>query len=400
MRSGPDGNQSNSLMWGEKDGWRIVRIVSFVMVLSLVFVGCASHGPSAAFKGMFLDVRSKPGVYYRVNQFRIGWYDDILNPETPARLAVLGFNSAMPYVGDRSAPSIADFLDAAETTGIGVHLEIPRPRVRDARSQTLEEFVDTWKVRPSVLSWYLYDEPEWKPEARPAMLKKAYSRVRASDPVRPVDLVFFLPSLSGPYRGAMDSLWIDYYPVSRGSREFAALRGGRYTDRIKVFGRRADRYGVPLTLVLQGFGEREDGSAQVGKRLPTPRETRYMFWASFLARPSEILYWTLYRTRESWLVDVLVPVVREFRSLFPGPVEYLPDPGFRVEGGRADTTLLGDGAGRVFLLLLSRQSAERVMTINAPGGWSVRPGGTPPVSRADLNIDPYSVKVLEVSEIH
>ena len=259
--------------------------------------------------------------------------------------------------------------------------------------------MDTWKVRSSVLSWYLYDEPEWKPEARPSMLENAYSRIRALDPDRPVDLVFYLPALSGPYRGSLDVLWLDHYPVAYSSAEFSAFRSGAYAGKMKAFGRRADRYEVPLTLVLQGFGEREDGSAQVGKRLPTPRETRYMFWASFLARPSEILYWTLYRTRESWLVDVLVPVVREFRSLFPGPVEYLPDPGFRVEGGRADTTLLGDGAGRMFLLLLSRQSAERVLTISAPGSWSLRPKGTPPVSRADLNIDPYGVKVLEVSEI-
>jgi hypothetical protein len=365
----------------------------------LALGGCASPGPSASFRGGFGGGRADPGSYYRVERFRIGWYDDILNPETPGRLADLGFDSAMPYVGSREAPAIAAFLDAADRSGIGVHLEIPRARVKDSGSRALEEFVDAWKGRSSVLSWYLYDEPEWKPEARPSPLKKAYSRVRASDPGRPVDLVFFLPSLSGPYRDALDVLWLDHYPVAQGSPEYAAFRSGAYAERMRTFGRRADRYGVPLTLVLQGFGEREDGSAQVGKRLPTPGETRYMFWASFLARPSEILYWTLYRTRDSWLVDVLAPVIREFRSLFPGPVEYLPDPGFRVEGGRADTVLLGNGAGRKYLAVLSREAKDRDLEIGAPEGWSASQAGVRTASGTVFQVSPFGVKVLEVSEI-
>lgn len=375
------------------------RAALAILTFLLSLAGCASPGPSASYRGRFDGGRADPGTYYRVEDFRIGWYDDILNPETPGRLADLGFDSAMPYVGSREASAIAAFLDAADRSGIGVHLEIPRARVKDSGSRSLEEFVDAWKERSSVLSWYLYDEPEWKPEARPSMLKDAYSRIRTSDPGRPVDLVFFLPALSGPYRGALDVLWLDHYPVAQGGPEYAALRSGAYADRMKSFGRRADRYGVPLTLVLQGFGEREDGSAQVGRRLPTPRETRYMFWASFLARPSEILYWTLYRTRATWLVDVLVPVVREFRSLFPGTVEYLPDPGFRVEGGRADTTLLGDGAGRRFLAVLSREAADRDLEIGAPDGWSAAPAGARTAQRSVFRAGPFAVQVLEVSEI-
>jgi len=399
MRADPAGRRSRAQRRTLRSRRGGARAALGILTTLLVLAGCASPGPSGSFRGMFDGGRADPGSYYRVERFRIGWYDDILNPETPVRLADLGFDSVMPYVGSREASAIAAFLDAAGRSGIGVHLEIPRARVRDSESRALEEYVESWKGRSSVLSWYLYDEPEWKPEARPSMLKKAYSRIRTADPGRPVDLVFFFPFLSGPYRGALDVLWLDHYPVAHGSSEYSVLRSGAYSDRMKSFGRRADRYGVPLTLVLQGFGEREDGSAQVGRRLPTPRETRYMFWASFLARPSELLYWTLYRTRESWLVDVLVPVVREFRSLFPGPVEYLPDPGFRVEGGRADTVLLGDGAGGRFLAVLSREATDRDLEIGAPEGWSMGPAGAPSVIQTDSKAGPFAVQVLEVSEI-
>jgi len=195
---------------------------------------------------------------YRVEHFRVGWYDSVGNPKVSDLLAMAGFDSVMPYSSRSSIEEVLLFLKAAEEAGIGVHLEIPRIRVADSTGKSLEEYVRATAGNPAVLDWYLYDEPEWKRESRPAMLEAAYKRVKTLDPERSVALVFILPSLSGAYRDSMDSLWIDYYPVARGSREFAALRGGRYADKMKAFGRRADRYGMPLTIVPQGFGEGDD----------------------------------------------------------------------------------------------------------------------------------------------
>lgn len=332
-------------------------------------LGCTASGPAVRLRSASAPLRPGPQGSYRVPRFRIGWYDSVRNLDTPQRLAREGFDSVMPY-GTADLEDTLAFLAAAQQAGLAVHLAIPRARVLDPTGASLEEFVRQTSGSPAVLDWYLYDEPEYKFRPCPRRLEAAYSRVRSVDPDRNLSIVFMFARLSAAYQGAMDSLWIDYYPVGRRSREFASLRGGLYADRVKAFGARADRYGLPLTLVLQGFGEDEEGEAQFWRRLPTAAETRYMFWASFLARPQEVLYWTLYRTREQWLTQTLLPVVREFRASFPDALEYRPATGFRVSGGEADCLVLGNGRGDLRLLVLNRESEARNLEISAAGGYA------------------------------
>jgi hypothetical protein len=335
-----------------------------------------------------------------VERFRIGWYDRAENLETPQRLARAGFDSVLPYSTRATLEEVLAFLAAAEKAGIAVHQAIPRAAVADPTGQSLEQHVRATAGSRAVLDWYLYDEPEYKHESRPKLLEAAYSRLKALDADRKAAIVFVLPGLSRAYRRAMDSLWIDYYPVKRRSREFAALRGGRYADRMKAFGRRADRHGLPLTIVAQGYGENEADKSQFGRRLPTPAETRYMFWASFLARPEEIVYWSLYRTREAWLQEVLRPVVGEFRERFPDAIEYRQAGGFTVSGGWTDCAVLGNGQGVSWLLVLSREGKQRELAIRAADGYVFQSRGTEAGSgEIRRRIGPYGVLLLEVSEV-
>lgn len=369
------------------------------LLVSVLSLSCASRGPAVRALRASGPRRPGPEASYRVDAFRVGWYDTARRPETPARLAALGFDSVLPYTTGSSVESIRAYLAEAERAGIGVHVDITKGRSLEESGKPLEDYVRALRDSPAILSWYLYDEPEWRPKATPRKLEASYSRIKAQDPDRPVSMVFILPGLSGAYRGAVDSLWIDWYPVARGGREFAALRGGRYADRMKSFGRRADRYGLPLTLVPQGYGEDEDGEHQFWRRLPTPAETRYMFWASFLARPEEIVYWTLYRTREDWLRESLLPVIRDFREKFPDAVEYRPDPGFRIRGGRADTVLLGNGRGGLRLVVLGREPRERDLSVEAPAGYAFGGGPGEGARGAAFRLGPYGVRLLEISEI-
>lgn len=373
---------------------RSVFPASLAILASALICSCATSGANRG------AAAARPGAdkLYRVEHFRVGWYDSLKNLDAPSRLAEAGFDTVMPYTSRFTLEEALSFLRAAEAAGIGVHLEIPRARVADSTGESLEEYVRAAAGSPAVLDWYLYDEPEWKRVSRPAMLETAYRRVKALDPSRSVALVFILPALSGAYRDSMDSLWIDYYPVAQRSREFSAFRGGRYADKMKAFGRRADRYGIPLTIVPQGFGEDEDGKPQFWRRLPTPAETRYMFYASFLARPSELVYWTLYRARVGWFQDVLTPIVREFRERFPDAVEYRTAGGFRIEGGRTDSILLGNGRGEEWLLVLNRQRSIRSLEITGLEGHVFLSDDGVAIEGARYSIDPYGVLLLKTSK--
>lgn len=374
-------------------------LAAAAILASVLSFSCASRGPAVRALRASGPRRPGPEAAYRVDRFRLGWYDSVRNLETPARLAALGFDSVLPYTTGTPVENIRAYLTEAEKAGIGVHVDITRGRSLEETGEPLDAYVHALRDSPAILSWYLADEPEWRPKSTPRKLEASYSRIKALDPVLPVSIIFILPGLSEAYRGAVDHLWIDWYPVARGSREFAAIRGGRYADRMKSFGRRADRYGLPLTIVPQGFGEREDGTPQFSRRLPTPAETRYMFWASFLARPVEIVYWTLYRTREDWLQESLMPEIRAFRERFPDSVEYFPDPGFRIEGGRTDSILLGNGRGGFWLVFLGRESRDRDLSVAAPAGYAF--GGAPGTAarEASFRLEPYGVRLLEISEI-
>lgn len=374
-------------------------LAATALLVSVLSLSCASRGPAVRALRDTGPRRPGPQEVYRVDRFRIGWYDSVRNPATPTRLAALGFDSVLPYTTGSSVDEIRAYLVEAEKAGIGVHLDITKGRSLEETGEPLEDYVRALRDSPAILSWYLYDEPEWRPKATPRKLEASYSRIKALDPERPVSMVFILPGLSGTYRGAVDSLWIDWYPVSRRSREFAALRGGRYADRMKSFGHRADRYGLPLTLVPQGFGENEEGEHQFWRRLPTPAEARYMFWVSFLARPEELVYWTLYRTREDWLQGSLMPEVRAFRERFSDAVEYFPDPGFRFDGGRTDSVLMGNGRGGLWLLVLGREGRERDLSVEAPAGYVFGGASGDAARETSFHLEPYGVRLLEISEI-
>lgn len=366
----------------------------FFSVLA-VFLVLASGCVSSDSKKHVPSTRPGPQEPYRVEQFRVGWYDTLSHTDTPERLAAAGFDSVMPYAGSSSGEEARAYLEAARKAGVGVHLDIPRSLVSDRNLAALEGYVRAARGSPALLSWYLYDEPEWKLKIGPRTLASAYERVKALDPERDIDLVFMFPRLSGAYRRAMDRYWIDWYPVAQRSREFAAFRLGRYADRMKAFGRRADRYGLSLTIVVQGFGEDEDGKPQFWRRLPTPAEARYMFYAALLSRPEEVVYWTLYRTRDEWFLGVLVPIVREFRGMFPDSVEYLPDPGFSTVGGQADLVLLGDGRGALRLLALSREGKRRTLKILAPSGFEIEEESGRGRPEESIDLEPYGVRLLK-----
>jgi hypothetical protein len=351
--------------------------------LSAVSAGCASG------RGL------TRGRERSAESFSLGWYDSASRTEIPARLAAEGYDLVMPYVGAGDAEEVEPFLDAAEEAGIRVALEIPRELVLESGGAAFREYVQRYARREAVASWYLYDEPEWKPVATPRRLGAAYQRLKELDPGRPAAIVFMFPRLASRYAEAMDELWFDNYPVAAGSREFAAFARGRFADRMIGMGNRAERLGLPLRIVLQGYGEGAEGKPQFGRRLPTRAETRYMLHAALLARPVGILFWTRYRAREDWVQGSLAPELARLRERFPGGIAFSSAGEFSIRGARCDAIVLADGEGRSWLLLLGREGAPGRIAVVAPEDRLL---GDEAKRRIEIGLDAYEPIFIEITE--
>lgn len=330
-------------------------------------------------------------VLSTVDRFRLGWYDSLATREDLGWMASHGFDFVVPYVNKGVAAKIDPYLEAVKAAGLSLYMQIPMS-MADKPEAGLAEFVARYKADEAVLGWYLYDEPEWKPIARPAAVKKAYDELKQLDPGRPVSLVFMFQGLARPYVGAMDEFWYDNYPVVMWTREFAAFTCGRFADRMKAAGAKAISFGKPLTLVLQGFGEDAKGKAQFTRRLPTPAETRNSFHAALLARPVSIIYWAWYRSRPEWVKSSLAPVVAEFRALFPRGVSYCSAAGLGISGCRCDATVLRNDEGRQWLLVVGRGSPACRMRLSLPAGWVFADG----CASKELGFGPYESAFFEI----
>jgi len=327
-----------------------------------------------------------------VERFEIGWYDDANNLDSLSQLATFGFDFTMPYVGRGDVTKLDRYFESAQKTGLGVYLEIPRELV-NVRDKALSDFIERYRDNPNLRGWYLYDEPEQKLASRPGILKKAYAEVKNADPTRSVSLVFGILRLAAPYRETMDRLWFDFYPIDAGTPEFAAMRGGRYAEKVLSAGRLANKLGKPLFLILQGYGEGKDGKPQFGRRLPTAAETRYQFYASLLGQPMSLAYWTFYRSRPEWVQGILEPIIRDFRSRFPNGLIYASTVGLLVSGPRCDSIILDNGMGQRWLLIVSRQDEVCSIGLTLPAGATFIAGES--VTR--LELDPFGTSLLELS---
>jgi hypothetical protein len=327
-------------------------LASIMFALALV-AGTLGAGPIKA---------SSSDEGYRVERLRIGWYDGIGFSESLRQLADWGFDLVLPYVGEARSEEVLGYLAGAAKAGIDVVVEIPRSLAIEAGSG-LEAYVSAIKEAPALDSWYLYDEPEWKPETWLSGLRPAYARIKALDPNHPIALVFMFPLFAGAFARSMDSFWVDCYPFAEGSPEFAAFREG-YLSSFEALQGQSQGLGKDLGIILQGFGQDSGGKAQFWRRLPSVAETRTMLFASLAARPRRILFWALYRSDRSWIESALLPAFKELRSAFPRGIVYYQNSGYSKGGEGAIVRRLGDGEGKNWMLIVSKSDRARSFTLS------------------------------------
>ena len=247
--------------------------------------------------------------------FPLGWFDDIRNTNTLAEIANEGMNIVMPYVRTSNDAQIMAYLDTAEQVGIKVLLEIPRPIIKAEDTDAITQFVRKFKNHPAVVAWYSWDEPEVT-RLSPKILKKAYDAIKAEDSSKPIAVVFVKLDGIEQYLDALDIFMWDKYPVTYGSPEF----GSSEWSKLAAWFNRADFLSTGKNgfwFVMQGYGEKQDGTPQFNKRLPTYGEERYMLYSAVLSGANGLFLWTHYRSQQSWIDSVLTPIVREFHNYIP-----------------------------------------------------------------------------------
>lgn len=244
--------------------------------------------------------------------FPLGWYDGITYKRTAGKVAKEGINLLIPYTVEKDDETVTGYLDAAKVAGVKVILELRRSTVKAGDVIAVKQFVHKFKTHPSVFGWYLYDEPA-NNNISPNTLNQLYDAIKEEDPEKPVAIAFAWYTNMVEYINAMDIFMFDYYPCYYGSPEFAGFGGNKfqeYLTKAAYYGTKKDAF----WFIMQGFGENNDGTPQIDRRLPTEAEARYMFYTSILAGADGLFFWAHYRSQQSWIDSVLTPIVQEFQE--------------------------------------------------------------------------------------
>jgi len=156
-----------------------------------------------------------------------------------------------------------------------------------------DDFVKAAKGSPSLLAWYLTDEPEEHNET-PAQVLAKYTSLKAKDPDHPIGITHDM--LSGPpkYKGSCDFTMTDVYPVTR-DRDWPLKAVGDYTDGP----RQVHGAGWPNFTFIQTFGGPNSDGGKWAQ--PLPYEVRFMAFDALVHRSDGILYFSYWpQAPQTW----------------------------------------------------------------------------------------------------
>jgi hypothetical protein len=171
-----------------------------------------------------------------------------------------------------------------------------------------DEFIKAAKDSPSLIAWYLIDEPEEHGNT-PEDVLKLYDALKAKDKDHPIGITH--DTLHGPpkYKGSCDFTMTDVYPVTR-EREWPLKAVGMYTDNPReVHGKNWTNF----TFVQTFGGPETDGGIWAQ---PLPHEVRFMAFNALVHRANGILYFSYWpRAPLTW--DEVGKVNRDIDRLVP-----------------------------------------------------------------------------------
>jgi hypothetical protein len=147
------------------------------------------------------------------------------------------------------------------------------------------EFVATVKDHPSLLAWYLVDEPEGAGNGTPEGVKQAYAHLKAKDANHPIGICNFLFEALAKFKGGSDFTMTDVYPI-------LAQHDG-IIGNVGVFVDEARRVNGPMWphwSYIQIFGGPDTEGGKWAQ--PLPHEVRCMAFDALVHRSTGLLYFS------------------------------------------------------------------------------------------------------------
>ena len=339
-----------------------------IVLLSLgLFFSCAGAEVQTTFRTQ-KEVTVLPSPSQTI--FHFGWFESRFAGERAEEIASEGGSIVLPYVGSKGdAEAVEAYLDSADAAGLKVALQIPGDFVRSGNVEAIADWVLRFRDHRAVGLWYVFDEPEIH-GVKPEYLEAAYRYLRAEGRGLKVAATFYNPQKAQRlYAGSFDILWLNYYPVMRGTQEFFGISIGNFAGRVRAGKKAAIACKAEFGMIVQAYGVSDSGENQFNRRLPSAAELRYMVWASLNEKPSYLLFWSRYRSSEEWLRTVFKPTAGPIMELLaPGmEIRGLSAKGFSVRGGSVEIFYFSIGE-RKFIALIGGSRAIRHGLFRLPKG--------------------------------
>jgi hypothetical protein len=171
-----------------------------------------------------------------------------------------------------------------------------------------DEWVKAAVNSPSLLAWYLVDEPEGA-NITPEEVHKRYDALKAKDKTHPIGITHSTREGPTNYKAACDFSMMDIYPVNR-NRTDPLNATGMWTDAP----RKAHGKDWPTFTYIQAFGGPDtDGGIWA---IPLPHEVRFMAFNALVHRANGILYFSYWpRAPVTWAS--LATLNRDIERLVP-----------------------------------------------------------------------------------
>ena len=226
---------------------------------------------------------------------------------------------------------------------------IPRPT---------DDFV-ALKDSPSLLAWYLEDEPE-EHNVAPADVKKKYDELKAKDKDHPIAVVH--DTLHGPrvYKGMCDFTISDVYPVTK-DRTFPMRAVGDYVTNT----RDVNGPNWPNFAFIQTFGGPNSDGGKWAQ--PLPHEVRFMAFSALVHRANGILYFSYWpQAPITW--NSISKLNCDIEHLVP----WLISPGKEMSGTSSDESVqirarkVGD-SWMIVTTNISQKPIDATLTVNDLG---------------------------------
>lgn len=303
--------------------------------------------------------------------FLIGLYS-VWPAEKLKRARELGFNAVHTYLGEGSAKKdsalppekMKAWLDEAAKQGLYAWVGLPRHQIKAKQFERIEERVGKLKDAPSLLFWYLFDEPKLQGVSA-ATMKEVAERVKKADPNH--------PRILAPYRnpkgylGVPDVLLTWAYSVRAKNSDLTPVGKQIRTMRRLV----ADKKPVWSAIQMHGRGP---GGRGFGYLEPEWSQLRNMTYQAVVAGCRGLCFW-VYSSSQFHLEKTergmknAKRIAGELRTLTPILLGKRPKaPPLNVTGDKAIQSTFFAQGGKHYLLVVNTSYRPSKVTVAAKGG--------------------------------